>query len=130
MQQQPEVPPEEHAKMLAQIQAQLFTEYAEQQPPPEKEDPLVAIKNREIDLKEQQMKMDAEMEQAEFQQEQQQDSQQNLIARERIESQEDIADMRAEIARERQSDQRRQAQQQAQQQAIQAQQRGNPNDVR
>jgi len=105
MQQDPnsqQMPPEEHEKMIAQIQAQLIAEFQQQQPPTPQEDPLVQVKQQELALREQEMQMDQQLDQQRLAQNAQRDMQNAQIARERINSQEDIAQMRARIALQRQ----------------------------
>ena len=67
----------------------------------QQKDPLVDLKAQELELRQQQQMQDARQDQLELQLDKQKLAEQSSIARERIESTEDIADMRAEIARER-----------------------------
>ena len=94
-------PPEAHAQMLAQIQAQLIMEFQQQNPPQTDQDPLVEIKKQEVALREKQINQDAQIDEQKLQQDAMKNKDTADIARERIQSTEDIADMRAEIARER-----------------------------
>jgi len=95
-------PPEEHAKMIAQLQAQLIQQYQQQMPPQPQQDPLVQIKQQELALREQEMQMDQQSDQQKLQLDAQRAAQNADIARERIQSTEDIANMRAQIALQRQ----------------------------
>ena len=65
------------------------------------EDPVVQLKQQEIELKAQQQQTDAQRDQAKLQLDAQRVDQQGQIAQDRIDSQENIAKMRAEVARER-----------------------------
>ena len=94
-------PPEAHAQMLAQIQAQLIMEFQQQNPPETDQDPLVEIKKQEVALREKQINQDAQTDEQKLQQDAMKNKDTADIARERIQSTEDIANMRAEIARER-----------------------------
>ena len=105
MQQDPnmqQLPPEAQASAIARIQAQLMAEYQQQQPPAPPSDPLVEIKKQELALREQEMQMDNQADQQKMQLDAQFRQENVDIARERIGSTEDIANMRAQIARERQ----------------------------
>jgi len=99
MQQQP---PEAQAAVVAQMQAQLMAEFQQQMPPQPQGDPLVEIKKQELALREQEMQMDNQTDQQKMQLDAQFRQENVDIARERIGSTEDIAQMRAQIARERQ----------------------------
>tara|TARA_Y100001938_G_scaffold136823_1_gene200247 strand:+ start:8207 stop:10579 length:2373 start_codon:yes stop_codon:yes gene_type:complete len=94
-------PPEAHAQMLAQIQAQLIMEFQQQNPPQTDQDPLVEIKKQEVALREKQINQDAQVDEQKLQQDAMKNKDTADIARERIQSTEDIANMRAQIARER-----------------------------
>ncbi len=97
MQQQPQqaqMPPEEHAKMIAQIQAQLISEYQKQLPPAPPDDPLVELKKQELALKQQEIVSDQQIDQQKLQLDQLRQQQSNAVAQERIDSTEDIARMR------------------------------------
>jgi len=96
-------PPEEHAKMIAQIQAQLITEYQQAQPPAEEDDPLVRIKEQELQLRQQEMAADQESDQQKLALDQQRAQQTFQLGQDRIDSTEDIAQMRARIALQKQS---------------------------
>ena len=96
-------PPEEHAKMIAQIQAQLITEYQQAQPPAEEDDPLVRIKEQELQLRQQEMTADQQSDQQKLALDQQRAQQTFQLGQDRIDSTEDIAQMRARIALQKQS---------------------------
>jgi hypothetical protein len=65
------------------------------------EDPVVQLKQQEIELKAQQQQVNAERDQAKLQIDAERVNQQGEIAQNRIDSQENIAQLRAEVARER-----------------------------
>jgi len=89
------------AQFSAPIMAQLITEYSQKVADPSDEDPLVAIRKQELALKGQELSM----EQQQFLQEEKRkamDAQRRInVDKERIESMEDIADLRDETARAR-----------------------------
>ncbi len=89
------------AQFSAPIMAELITQYSQQVADPSDEDPLVAIRKQELALKGQELSM----EQQQFLQEEKRkamDAQRRIdVDRERIESMEDIADLRDETARAR-----------------------------
>lgn len=78
------------------LQSQLSGEGAGAQ-----QDPVVALKQQEIQLRAQELQKDAEVDQARLQLDAQKLQQNEQIAQNRIDSQEQIAQMRAEVARER-----------------------------
>ena len=94
--------PEVKDAKVAQIQAQLMAEYLQKNPPQPNTDPLVAIKQQEIDIRKQESQQDAMTDQAKLQLDAQKLQQQNAIQRERISSTEDIASMKVRLAQERQ----------------------------
>ena len=96
-------PPEEHNKMIAQIQAQLIAEYQKTQPPAQEEDPLVRIKEQELQLRQQEMVADQQNDQQKLALDQQRAQQNFQLGRDRIDSTEDIAQMRARIALQKQN---------------------------
>ena len=96
-------PPEEHDKMIAQIQAQLIAEYQKTQPPAQEEDPLVRIKEQELQLRQQEMVADQQNDQQKLALDQQRAQQNFQLGRDRIDSTEDIAQMRARIALQKQN---------------------------
>ena len=89
--------------MGAQIQAQLMTQYQQSQPPAQEQDPLVRIKEQELQLRQQEMLADQQNDQQKLALDQQRAQQNFALGRERIESTEDIAQMRARIALARQN---------------------------
>ena len=96
-------PPEEHAKMIAQMQAQLIAEYQKTQPPAQEQDPLVRIKEQELQLRQQEMVADQQNDQQKLALDQQRAQQNFQLGRDRIDSTEDIAQMRARIAIQKQN---------------------------
>ena len=89
------------AQFSAPIMAELISEYSKQVENPNDEDPLVAIRKQELALKGQELSM----EQQQFLQEEKRKAQEAQmrarVDRERIGSQEDIADLRDDTARAR-----------------------------
>jgi hypothetical protein len=89
------------AQFSAPIMAQLITEYSQKVSNPSDEDPLVSIRKQELALKGQELSM----EQQQFIQEEKRkamEAQRRInVEKERIESMEDIADLRDETARAR-----------------------------
>jgi len=89
------------AQFSAPIMAELVTEYSQKVADPSDEDPLVSIRKQELALKGQELSM----EQQQFLQEEKRkslDAQRRInVDKERIESMEDIADLRDETARAR-----------------------------
>jgi|TARA_R100000030_G_scaffold64187_1_gene48847 hypothetical protein len=89
------------AQFSSPIMAELVTEFTQQVEAPSDEDPLVAIRKQELALRGQELSM----EQQQFLQEEQRKAQEAqlraTVDRERIEAQEDIADLRDDTARER-----------------------------
>ena len=94
--------PDMMAGKVAQIQAQVMAEYLQKNPPQQQTDPLVAIKQQEVDIRKQEAQQDAMADQAKLQLDAQKLQQQNAIQRERIDSAEDIAAMKVRLAQERQ----------------------------
>ena len=102
-QQAQQQPPEQHANMVAQIQAQLMSEYMQANPPQQEQDPLVEIKRQELQMRQMDLEADNQLDQQKLQLDQQRLNETSNVARERIQSTEGIANMRAQIARERQA---------------------------
>ena len=96
------VDPAQQEQMIAQLQAQLVAQFQQQQPPQPQQDPLVEVKKQELALREQQIQMDNQVDQQRLAMDAQRNAEQTNVARERIDSQEDIAQMRARIAMMRQ----------------------------
>ena len=94
--------PAQQEQMIAQLQAQLVAQFQQQQPPQPQQDPLVEVKKQELALREQQIQMDNQVDQQRLAMDAQRNAEQTNVARERIDSQEDIAQMRARIAMMRQ----------------------------
>ena len=91
------------ANTIAQMQGQLIAEYLQQNPPQGQEDPLVELKKQELALREQDQMQDAQNDQQRLTLDQQRLAEQSQVQRERIQSSEDIASMRARIALQRQN---------------------------
>ena len=98
-----QVPPEQLENLVAQIQAQLIMEFQQQNPPQKEEDPLVAIKQQELQLRQQDQVADQQIDQQRLALEQQRQSQNIALGRERIDSAEDIALMRLQQQAQRQT---------------------------
>jgi hypothetical protein len=105
MQQGQAVPPEMMQNRVAEIEAQLITEYLEQENRvlgASQKDPLVELKAKELELRQQDMMQEAKQDQLELEFDRQRAAEQSAVQRERIQSTEDIAAMRAQIALQRQ----------------------------
>ena len=104
---QQQIPPQQAqdpnmmAAKVAQIQAELVADYLRQNQT-QQGDPLVDIKQQELQLRAQKQADESMREDEELAFEKQRLAQQTAVARERIDSQEDIAAFRGQIARERQ----------------------------
>ena len=98
-----QVDPAQQEQMVAQIQAQLIAEYQQSQPPAQEEDPLVRIKEQELQLRQQEMVADQQNDQQKLALDQQRAQQNFQLGRDRIDSTEDIAQMRARIALQKQN---------------------------
>ena len=94
---------EQLAALVAQIQAQLIEDYQSSLPQqdPASDDPLIALKERELDLKEQDQKADQLYDSQRLQFEEEKNARNMEIQNRRISSQEDIAVMRNNTALER-----------------------------
>ena len=88
--------PEAMANLIAQTQAQLIQQYLEANPPAPQQDPLVEIKKQEVALKEKDQAEDQQHQQAELQFDKQRLAEQSQVQRERIQSSEDMAMLRAQ----------------------------------
>ena len=100
MQQPPQPNPQMDA-MVSQIQAQLMTQYVQQEAQlfaGQDKDPLVDLKAQELQLRQQQMMQEAENDKQRLDLDTKRAMEQTAVARERIDSAEDIAEMRAQIA--------------------------------
>jgi hypothetical protein len=85
-----QVPPEQQEAMVAQMQAQLFAQFQQSQPPAQDQDPLVQIKQQEQQTDQRKLQLDQQRQQQQFQ-----------LGQDRINSTEDIAQMRARIAQQK-----------------------------
>ena len=102
-QQQGITDPDQVADIVAMAQAQLISQYQSDlpQPDPASDDPLIALKERELDLKEQDQKADQLYDSQRLQFEEEKNARNMEIQNRRISSQEDIAVMRNNTALER-----------------------------
>ena len=99
-----QIPPEYIQSRVAEIESQLMSEYLESEGQVlgvQQKDPLVELKAQELQLRQQEQMQNAQMDQMELEFDKQKAAQQANIQRERIDSTEDIAQMRAAIALER-----------------------------
>ena len=103
-QQDPQVAqqPDMLAQKVAELQAQLIAEFQKTQPPAEEDDPLVRIKEQELQLRQQEMVADQQTDQQKLALDKQRAQQTFALGQQRIDSTEDIAQMRARIALQRQ----------------------------
>ena len=105
MQQQgQEIPPEMMQNRMDEIEAELMTAYLQEEAQvlgAQRQDPLVELKQQELQLKQQDQMQDAQQEQMELEFNKRKAQEQAAIQRERIGSTEDIAAMRAQIAMQR-----------------------------
>lgn len=98
-----QLPPEEHENMIAQIQAQLILQFQQQNPPQSgQQDPLVEIKQKELDLRAQEQQADQQYDQQRLQLDRQRQAQNVALGRERIQSSEELAMMRMQQNAQRQ----------------------------
>ena len=95
--------PAQMADLVAQIQAQLIEQHQENLPPANKDDddPLIALKERELDLKEQDQRADQMYDAERLEFEEEKNARNMEIQNRRIDSTEDIAQLRARIALQR-----------------------------
>ena len=102
-QQPQEIPPEIMEQRVAQLIVELTTELVTELSPPAEgqEDPLVGLRSKEIDIKAADVQRKADEFAAKHQLDIQTEAQKQQMAREKIDSQEDIALLRAEVNRER-----------------------------
>jgi len=102
-QQAQEIPPEIMEQRVAQLIVELTTELVTELSPPAEgqEDPLVGLRSKEIDIKAADVQRKADEFAAKHQLDIQTEAQKQEMAREKIDSQEDIALLRAEVNRER-----------------------------
>lgn len=102
-QMQPQLPPDQIEKRVAQVQAQLLAEVMMQINPQQQgqQDPLVAIRQQELAIKAADVERRAKMDEAELQLERQKLMQRAATDAARIESQEEIAENRNDVNLER-----------------------------
>ena len=102
-QQSPQIPPEDVEKRVAQLIVGFTNEVVMELSPPAEgqEDPLVGLRSKEIDIKAADVQRKADEFAAKHQLDVQTEAQKQQLAREKIDSQEDIALLRAEVNRER-----------------------------
>jgi hypothetical protein len=100
-----QLPPEQHEDMVAQIQGQLIAQFQQQNPASQQgdEDPLVAIKKQELDLRAQDQAADQQIDQEKLRLDEQRQAQNIALGRERIQSSEEIAAMRMQQSAQRQA---------------------------
>ena len=99
-----QVPPELVQSRMAEIESELISDYLQKENQVlgmQNKDPLVDLKEKELQLREQEQMQSAQQDQMELQFDKQRAAEQAAIQRERINSTEDIAQMRARIALER-----------------------------
>jgi len=100
------IPPEMMQSRVDEIEAELLSAYLQQEAQvigEQQKDPLVELKQQELQLRQQDQMQDAQQEQLELELNERKAQDQANIARERISSTEDIAQMRAQIAMQRMS---------------------------
>jgi len=100
---QPQIPPEQIEARVAQIQAQLTAQFLQSLQPQQEgqQDPLVAIRQQELMIKAAENERQAQLDREKMALEQQKLQQRAATDAARIESQEEIADQRADVNRER-----------------------------
>ena len=101
----PPVDPKMLANKVAEIEAKLISEYVEKEKQvleADQKDPLVNLKAQEIQIKQQEAQQEAQNDQQRLKLDQQKLQEQTAIQQQRINSTEDIAQMRAKIAMQRQ----------------------------
>tara|TARA_R100000900_G_scaffold34060_2_gene27674 strand:- start:668 stop:3016 length:2349 start_codon:yes stop_codon:yes gene_type:complete len=102
--QMPEIanlPPEQQQNEVAKMQAKLIAEFQQQNPPQSQTDPLVQIKQQEVDLKAQEIQQDSQYDQQKLQLDTQKAQANEDIQRDRLQSTESIAVMRADLAKQK-----------------------------
>ena len=93
-----QVPPEMMANAVAQQEAQLMQEFAQMLQPPQAEDPIIALKQQDLALREQELLTRTQSEEDKLEAAIQKAQNDDAIDRERIQSQQDIAKQRADVA--------------------------------
>ena len=94
--------PQMMAQRVAQIQAQLIAEFQKTQPPMDQGDPLVKIKEQELQLRQQELAAEQQNDQQRLALDKQKAQQNFSLGQQRIDTTEDIAQMRARIAMQKQ----------------------------
>ena len=94
--------PQMMAQRVAQIQAQLIAEFQKTQPPMDQGDPLVKIKEQELQLRQQELAAEQQNDQQRLALDRQKAQQNFSLGQQRIDTTEDIAQMRARIAMQKQ----------------------------
>jgi hypothetical protein len=94
--------PQMMAQRVAQIQAQLIAEFQKTQPPMDQDDPLVKIKEQELQLRQQELAAEQQNDQQRLALDKQKAQQNFSLGQQRIDTTEDIAQMRARIAMQKQ----------------------------
>ena len=93
-----QIPPEMLTNLVAQNEAQLMQEFAQLVVPPQDEDPVIALKQEDLRLREQELIARTQDDQADMQLKREKMVSDNAIDRERLQTQEDIARQRADVA--------------------------------
>jgi hypothetical protein len=86
------------ANAVAQQEAQLMQEFAQMLQPPQAEDPIIALKQQDLALREQELLTRTQSEEDKLEAAIQKAQNDDTIDRERIQSQQDIAKQRADVA--------------------------------
>lgn len=95
-------PPDQMEAEVARVELELLQQIMPMiTPPPPPQDPLVGIRQQELDIKQQQVELDAQMDQMKLQLDQAKLMQQATSDSARLELQEQIADDRSEVNRDR-----------------------------
>tara|TARA_R100000655_G_scaffold107166_2_gene157272 strand:+ start:5408 stop:7756 length:2349 start_codon:yes stop_codon:yes gene_type:complete len=89
-----QLPPEQMQNLIAQTQAQLIAEFQQQNPPQPQTDPLVAIKQQEVNLKAQELQQENQYDQQKLQLDTQKAQNNEQLQRDRLQSTEQIANAR------------------------------------
>tara|TARA_R100000234_G_scaffold90744_1_gene58969 strand:- start:1676 stop:4024 length:2349 start_codon:yes stop_codon:yes gene_type:complete len=89
-----QLPPEQMQNLIAQTQAQLIAEFQQQNPPQPQTDPLVAIKQQEVNLKAQELQQENQYDQQKLQLDTQKAQSNEQLQRDRLQSTEQIANAR------------------------------------
>jgi len=92
------LPPEQMVNVVAVKEAELMQEFAQLMAPPQQPDPIVALKQQDLALRERELLANAQNDAAELQLDRAKLLQDANLAQDRIDSTEDIAARRAEVA--------------------------------